>query len=107
MINLINGRNQDKLFKGLVCHDGVFSTLSTWVRMPRHVVLADQLTPGPQYSTDELYFPEFEFGGVPWEARDAYLAASPEQYTDRWATPQLTIAGGKECVAALLRGGDV
>lgn len=30
MINWINGHNEDGLFKGLVCHDGVFSTLSTW-----------------------------------------------------------------------------
>lgn len=31
MINFIQGHNQDGLFKGLVSHDGVFSTLSTWV----------------------------------------------------------------------------
>lgn len=101
MINLINGRNQDKLFKGLVCHDGVFSTLSTWVRTWRGAAVQHALIFCAQYATDELYFPEFEFGGVPWEARAAYLEASPEQYTDRWATPQLTIAGGKECVAPM------
>jgi dipeptidyl aminopeptidase/acylaminoacyl peptidase len=78
MINWINGHNEDKLFKGLVCHDGVFSTLSTF------------------YSTEELYFPVFEFGGVPWEKREEYEKWSPEKFTQNWETPQLTIAGGKD-----------
>ena len=65
-------------FSRLVCHDGVFSTLSTF------------------YSTEELYFPEFEFGGPPWLARDEYEKWSPEKHTQHWETPQLTIAGGKD-----------
>ncbi|UZJ50735.1 hypothetical protein CBS101457_000055 [Exobasidium rhododendri] len=78
MINWINGHNEDKLFKGLVCHDGVFSTLSTF------------------YSTEELYFPYFEFGGLPWEKRHEYEKWSPEKFTQNWETPQLTIAGGRD-----------
>jgi dipeptidyl aminopeptidase/acylaminoacyl peptidase len=62
----------------LVSHDGVFSTLSTF------------------YSTEELYFPTFEFGGVPWEAREEYEKWSPERFTQNWNTPQLTIAGGHD-----------
>lgn len=78
MINWINGHNEDRLFKGLVCHDGVFSTLSTW------------------YATDELYFPEHEFGGVPWNDRRSYEKYSPEQYVQHWNTPQLIVAGGQD-----------
>ncbi|CEH12076.1 Dipeptidyl aminopeptidase [Ceraceosorus bombacis] len=74
-INWIQGHNEDGLFKGLVSHDGVFSTLATF------------------YSTDELYFPEFEFGGVPWVAREGYERWNPERFTGNWNTPQLTIAG--------------
>jgi dipeptidyl aminopeptidase/acylaminoacyl peptidase len=100
MMNWIAGHNEDKLFKGyvntfaskkresysllffflsrLVCHDGVFSTNAVW------------------YSTDELYFPEFEFNGPPWQARELYDKWNPEKFTDKWETPQLTIAGGKD-----------
>lgn len=47
MINWING--QTTRFKCLVCHDGVFDTM------------------GGYFSTDELWFEEWEFDGVPWK----------------------------------------
>ncbi|PWN49301.1 alpha/beta-hydrolase [Violaceomyces palustris] len=78
MINWLQGHNDDELFKALVCHDGVFDTKNTF------------------YSTDELYFPEAEFGGVPWEVSSEYEKWSPQQHTSNWKTPQLVIHGGKD-----------
>lgn len=81
MINWIQGHNDDSLFKALVCHDGVFNTINTYL------------------ATDELWFPTYEFGnGAPWdpEAREVYLRNSPEAFTDRWQTPQLVIHGARD-----------
>jgi dipeptidyl aminopeptidase/acylaminoacyl peptidase len=61
-------------------HDGVFSTR------------------GLYYTTDELFFPEFEFGGPPFgeeAARERYCAADPAAHVDEWRTPTLVIQGGK------------
>lgn len=57
-------------FKALVCHDGVFSTLNQW-------------------STEELFFPEHDFGGTLWENREGYEKWDPAKHVDKWATPQL------------------
>lgn len=50
MINWINGNAPPGFFQCLVNHDGVFSFESSY------------------YSTEELYFMQHEFGGVPWAA---------------------------------------
>lgn len=81
MINWLQGHNNDGLFKALICHDGVFSTFSTF------------------YSTEEHWFPEHEFGGsVPWNltARSVYSKWSPENHVANWNTPQLIIHGDKD-----------
>ncbi|KAK0525655.1 Dipeptidyl-peptidase 5 [Tilletia horrida] len=78
MINWLQGHNNDKLFKGLVCHDGVFNTLATF------------------YSTDELWFPEAEFGGVPWDVPANYARFNPQAHVANWNTPQLIIHGGRD-----------
>lgn len=88
-INWINAHNDDGLFKALVCHDGVWNLLSTW------------------YGTDELYFPEQEFGqGTPWDlqARHFYLENSPEAHAANFKTPQLTIHGAKDFRLAPIEG---
>ncbi|KAK0559325.1 Dipeptidyl-peptidase 5 [Tilletia horrida] len=77
-INWLQGHNNDGLFKGLVCHDGVFNTLNTY------------------YSTDEIWFPEAEMGGNPWTNPEAYSRWSPSNHVSNWKTPQLTIHGGKD-----------
>ncbi|KAJ2557679.1 dipeptidylpeptidase [Coemansia sp. RSA 1933] len=71
MINWMNGHTN--VFKALVNHDGVFSTIGTY------------------YSTDELYFPETEFEGTPFdsEARKNYERWSPERFVQNWKTPTL------------------
>ncbi|KAH9932677.1 alpha/beta-hydrolase [Epithele typhae] len=67
-------------FKALVCHDGAF---------------------GAQYhgySTDELFFFNYEWGGRPWEARAKEVIAKydPINFVDKWSTPMLIIHGSKD-----------
>ncbi|GAA6011827.1 hypothetical protein JCM10207_004257 [Rhodosporidiobolus poonsookiae] len=78
MVNWIQGHNEQMGFKALVCHDGVFSTFNTW------------------NATEELYFPEHEFGGVPWESADGYARFNPQNFVKKWRTPQLVIHGSKD-----------
>ncbi|KAJ4003321.1 hypothetical protein NW752_011773 [Fusarium irregulare] len=72
MINWIQGHDLGRRFKALVCHDGVFSTQSQW-------------------STEELFFPEHDFGGTLWDNRAGYEKWDPSLHTGNWATPQLVI----------------
>jgi dipeptidyl aminopeptidase/acylaminoacyl peptidase len=76
MINWIEG--QTDRFRCLVNHDGLFSLR------------------GMYYSTEELWFPEWDMGGPPWEADDMYRKWSPETYVDRWKTPMLVIHGARD-----------
>ncbi|KAI8576488.1 hypothetical protein K450DRAFT_274726 [Umbelopsis ramanniana AG] len=78
MINWINGHS--KRFKALVNHDGMFSTINSF------------------YTTDELYFPEREFGGVPFNPfhRLSYERWSPSNYVANWKTPTLVIHGARD-----------
>ncbi|KAJ2157936.1 dipeptidylpeptidase [Coemansia sp. RSA 552] len=78
MVNWINGHTD--VFKALVNHDGMFSTISTY------------------YSTEELYFPETEFKGVPFDkkARSNYDQWSPERFVSNWRTPMLVVHSEKD-----------
>mmetsp|Transcript_4915 Transcript_4915/g.7492 ORF Transcript_4915/g.7492 Transcript_4915/m.7492 type:complete len:766 (+) Transcript_4915:67-2364(+) len=75
MINWINGHSD--MFKCLVNHDGIFDLRSLY------------------YSTEELWFPEWEFG-LPWENAAVYEKWSPSTYLKNWNTPTLVIQGGKD-----------
>lgn len=77
MINWIQGHPLGRKFKALVCHDGVFSTLS-------------------QFCSEELYFPIHDFGGTLWDNRHGYEMWDPSKYTSKWETPQLVSARIKE-----------
>lgn len=72
MINWIQGHPLGRKFKALVCHDGVFSTLSQW-------------------TSEELFFPIHDFGGTLWENREGYEKWDPARFLSEWATPQLVI----------------
>ncbi|KAI2629714.1 dipeptidyl peptidase [Hypoxylon sp. NC1633] len=72
MINWIQGHPLGRKFKALVCHDGIFSTMSNW-------------------STEELFFPIHEMGGALWENREVYAKWDPAAFAGEWATPQLVI----------------
>jgi dipeptidyl aminopeptidase/acylaminoacyl peptidase len=44
-------------------------------------------------STEELFFPEWEMGGTPWENPELLDRLSPIRYADRFETPTLIIHG--------------
>jgi dipeptidyl aminopeptidase/acylaminoacyl peptidase len=62
-------------FKVLVSHAGVYDLRS-------------------EYGvTEELWFPQFEFGGAPWEKPDVYAKWSPDNYVMNFKTPTLVSQG--------------
>jgi dipeptidyl aminopeptidase/acylaminoacyl peptidase len=73
MINWINGHTNR--FKCLVNHDGGFDEFSNY------------------FTTEELWFPEWEFKGVPWEKPELYEKFSPSRHIVQWQTPTLVIHG--------------
>ncbi|KAI0755168.1 alpha/beta-hydrolase [Daedaleopsis nitida] len=80
-INWIQGHPEFGFnFKALVCHDGAF---------------------GAQYhgySTDELFFFNYEWGGRPWEprAQEVIKKFDPINFVEKWSTPMLIIHGSKD-----------
>jgi len=71
MVNWIEGHN-DK-FNALFCHNGTFNLESMWG------------------TTEELWFPEWDVNGTPWENREAYVKWSPHQYAKNFKTPMLIV----------------
>jgi dipeptidyl aminopeptidase/acylaminoacyl peptidase len=76
MINWINGHTDR--FRCLVNHDGGFDEFSGY------------------FTTDELWFPEWEFRGTPWEKPELYEKFSPSRYVANWKTPTLVIHGARD-----------
>jgi dipeptidyl aminopeptidase/acylaminoacyl peptidase len=74
MINWIAGQWQDR-FKCLVSHDGVFDHRSMY------------------YSTEELWFPEWEHGGPEFSNPAGYAKDNPIDHVAQWKTPMLIIHG--------------
>ncbi|KAI0136521.1 prolyl oligopeptidase [Xylariales sp. AK1849] len=72
MVNWIQGHPLGRKFRALVCHDGIFSTMSDW-------------------QTEELFFIIHEMGGTLWDAREMYEKWDPAAFTGAWATPQLIV----------------
>jgi dipeptidyl aminopeptidase/acylaminoacyl peptidase len=77
MINWIAGKSPDR-FKALVCHDGNLDERLAY------------------YDTEELWFPEWERGGPPWEQPEAYTKHNPIDLVGKWKTPMLVIHGGND-----------
>ena len=50
------------------------------------------------YSTDELFFFNYEWGGRPWEphAQEVIKKFDPINFVDKWETPMLIIHGSKD-----------
>jgi dipeptidyl aminopeptidase/acylaminoacyl peptidase len=84
MINWIAG--QTDRFKALVSHDGVFDLVSMYG------------------STEELWFPEWEFGGPYWSHPEAYERHNPRDHVTRFKTPTLVIHGEKDYRVPLEQG---
>ncbi|HMG22254.1 MAG TPA: S9 family peptidase, partial [Kofleriaceae bacterium] len=76
MINWINGKTDR--FKALVCHDGNLDERMAY------------------YDTEELWFPEWEHGGVPWDKPEGYTKHNPIDLVKNWKTPTLVIHGGND-----------
>jgi len=47
-------------------------------------------------ATEELWFPEWDLGGTPWNNKDYYEKASPHNYVRNFKTPCLIITGEKD-----------
>jgi dipeptidyl aminopeptidase/acylaminoacyl peptidase len=61
--------------KCIVSHDGMFNTESAYG------------------TTEELWFPEWEFKGPPWKNREMYRKFSPHLFADKFKTPTLVVHG--------------
>jgi dipeptidyl aminopeptidase/acylaminoacyl peptidase len=73
MVNWLAGHSDR--FKALVSHAGVFDLTSKYG------------------TTEELWFPEWEFGGPPWEKPEHYRDRSPSAFVAHFKTPTLVIHG--------------
>lgn len=77
MVNWIAGNWPDR-FKCLVNHDGIFDQRSMY------------------YSTEELWFPEWENGGTYYEKPEAYEKFNPSAHITKWQAPMLVIHGEQD-----------
>ncbi len=84
MINWING--QTDRFQALINHDGLFDTRSMYG------------------ATEELWFPEWEFGGQPWSNPEGFERWNPANHAGRMRTPTLVIHGGLDYRVPLEQG---
>lgn len=75
MINWIAGNWPDR-FRCLVCHDGNLDERLAY------------------FDTEELWFPEWDHMGTPWNNPDGYEKHNPVNYVQNWRTPMLVIHGG-------------
>ncbi len=77
MINWIAGNWPDR-FKCLVSHDGNLDERAAY------------------FDTEELWFPEWDHGGTPWDNPKGYEKHNPVNYVKNWKTPWLVIHGGQD-----------
>jgi dipeptidyl aminopeptidase/acylaminoacyl peptidase len=73
MINWMHG--QTDRFKALVCHDGNLDERMAY------------------FDTEELWFPEWDHGGLPWDQAAGYTKHNPIDHVKNWKTPTLVIHG--------------
>ncbi|MFH0899733.1 MAG: S9 family peptidase [Pseudomonadota bacterium] len=77
MINWIAGAWPDR-FRCLVSHDGNLDERAAY------------------YDTEELWFPEWDHQGTPWENPDGYAKHNPVSLVAKWKTPILVVHGGRD-----------
>ena len=73
--NWLQGHNEDGMFAVLVTHAGEADQWSSYG------------------STEELWFPEWEFSGTPWDNPELNDLYSPIRYAKNFSTPHLIIHG--------------
>jgi dipeptidyl aminopeptidase/acylaminoacyl peptidase len=74
MMNWIEGNWPDR-FRCIVSHDGILDQRMMY------------------YSTEELWFPEWEMAGSYYEAPQLYEKFNPANFVTKWRTPMLVIHG--------------
>jgi dipeptidyl aminopeptidase/acylaminoacyl peptidase len=77
MVNWIAGRWPDR-FRCLVNHDGNLGERMAY------------------YDTEELWFPEWDHLGTPWENPEGYEKHDPIRFVGNWKTPMLVIHGAQD-----------
>jgi dipeptidyl aminopeptidase/acylaminoacyl peptidase len=87
MVNWIIGHTDR--FKCAVSHDGVFNNESAFG------------------TTEELWFPEWEFKGPPWKNRELYRKWSPHLFAEKFKTPTLVIHGQNDYRVDVSQGFDL
>ena len=77
MINWIEGNWPDR-FRCMVNHDGNLDERLAY------------------FDTEELWFPEWDHGGTPWDNPAGYEKHNPLNHVKNWKTPMLVIHGGQD-----------
>ncbi|MBB3763269.1 alpha/beta hydrolase family protein [Sphingomicrobium lutaoense] len=77
MMNWIAGKWPER-FNCLINHNGLFDTRSFY------------------YSTEELWFPEHDFGGPYFLNPESYEKWNPVNHVDQWQTPMMVVLGLKD-----------
>lgn len=87
MINWMAGHSDEFKypFRCLVSHDGIFDARSMY------------------YSTEELWFEEWEYGGVPWES-GLYEKWNPANFVERFKVPMLVVHSEKDFRVPVCQG---
>ena len=74
--------HHNKRFKAFIAHCGVFHSEMEF------------------YTTEEMFFDEWEMGGAPWDKSNKVaqnsFAQSPHHFVDKWDTPIMVIHGGND-----------
>ncbi len=77
MVNWIAGNWPDR-FRCLVSHDGNLDERMAY------------------FDTEELWFPEWDHEGTPWDRLDAYTRHNPIDHVKNWKTPMLVVHGAQD-----------
>ena len=77
MINWIAGNWPDR-FRCMVNHDGNLDERAAY------------------FMTEELWFPEWDHHGTPWDNPESYEKHNPLNFVKNWKTPMLVIHGAKD-----------
>ena len=77
MVNWIAGNWPDR-FRCLVNHDGNLDERTAY------------------YDTEELWFPEWDHRGTPWDNPEGFEKQNPVNFVKNWKTPMLVVHGGRD-----------